>query len=206
MPVAPHQRRRPAWPAPCLGREQSHVTDAEWRVSEPPERPAREIVNAIFCVTRSGCPWRLLPADLPPRSTVDRWFAAWRDACVFESLNYALVMMDRERVGREASPSAAISDCQSVKTTEAGGPRGYDAGKKISARECHALVDTNARALLLEPHPANLQDRNGGGPLLRASPAFYPFIARIFADSGYDLEWVATATAITIEIAQNIAD
>lgn len=78
-------------------------------------------------------------------------------------------MADRERVGREGSPSAAVIDSQSVKTTEAGGPRGYDAGKKINGRKRHALVDTDGRALLLEPHPASIQDRDGGGPLLRAS-------------------------------------
>jgi transposase len=97
------------------------------------------------------------------------WFAAWRDGCVFERINHALVIVDRERVGREAIPSAAIIDSQSVKTTEAGGPRGYDAGKKVNGRKRHAIVDTDGRSLLLEPHPASIQGRDGGGPLLRAS-------------------------------------
>ena len=71
-------------------------------------------------------------------------------------INHALVMADRERVGRDASPSAAIIDSQRVKTTEAGGPRGYDAGKKVNGRKRHALVDTDGRGLALEPHPASL--------------------------------------------------
>ncbi|PWB80546.1 MAG: IS5/IS1182 family transposase, partial [Methylocystaceae bacterium] len=190
-------------------RYQSDVTDPEWRVIEPllplPKTrgrpwswPLREVVNAIFYVMRSGCPWRLLPADFPPWSTVYRRFAAWRDACVFERINHALVMADRERVGREASPSAAIIDSQSVKTTEAGGPRGYDAGKKINGRKRHALVDTDGRALFLEPHPASIQDRDGGGLLLHASRPLYPFIARVFADSGYNHERVANATNIVV--------
>ena len=89
----------------------------------------REIINGIFYVMRAGCPWRLLPDDFPPWGTIYRWFAAWRDDGRFERINHALVMADRERAGRDASPSAAIIDSQSVKTTEAGGLRGYDAGK-----------------------------------------------------------------------------
>jgi Transposase DDE domain len=114
-----------------------------------------------------------------------RWFAAWRDEGRFERINHALVMADRERVGRNASPSAAIIDSQSVKTTEAGGSRGYDAGKKINGRKRHALVDTDGRGLVLETHSASIQDRDGGGPLLRFSRRIFPFIQRVFADSGY---------------------
>jgi hypothetical protein len=91
-------------------------------------------------------------------------------------MNHALVMADRERVGRAASPSAAIIDSQSVKTTEAGGPRGYDAGKKVNGRKRQALVDTDGRGLVIEPHPASIQDRDGGGPLLQASRRIFPFI------------------------------
>jgi transposase len=192
-------------------RYQTDLTDAEWQIIEPflpPAKatgrprawPMREILNAIFYVLRGGIPWRLLPRDLPPWGTVYRWFAAWRDSGLFERINYALVMADRERVGREASPSAAIIDSQSVKTTEAGGPRGYDAGKKVNGRKRHALVDTDGRALLLEPHAADIQDRDAGGPLLRASRALYPFIQKVFADSAYDHERVKKATLIDVEI------
>jgi hypothetical protein len=81
------------------------------------------------------------------------------------------------------SPSAAIIDSQSVKTR---GRRasGYDAGKKINRRKRHALVDMDGRGLILEPPPASIQDRDGGGPLLRASRRIFPFIQRVFADSG----------------------
>ena len=102
-------------------RYQTDLTDAEWRViaphlpkpsvtGRPREWPMREIVNGIFYVTRAGCPWRLLPNDLPPWGTIYRWFAAWRDDGCFERINHALVMADRERVGRDASPTAAIID------------------------------------------------------------------------------------------------
>jgi putative transposase len=192
-------------------RYETDLSDKEWLVIEPhlppPEplgRPRdwtwREIVNAIFYVLRGGIAWRLLPNDFPPWQTVYRWFAAWRDGGLFEKINHALVMADRQRVGREASPSAAIIDSQSVKTTEAGGPRGYDAGKKINGRKRHALVDTDGRGLLIEPHPASIQDRDGGGPLLHVSRRPFPFIEKVFADSGYAAERVARATVIAVEI------
>ena len=198
-------------------RYQTDLTDTEWRIiaphlpkpcatGRPREWPMREIVNGIFYVMRAGCPWRLVPSDLPPWGTIYRWFAAWRDDGRFERINHALVMADRQRVGRDASPSAAIIDSQSVKTTEAGGPRGYDAGKKVNGRKRHALVDTDGRGLVIEAHPASVQDRDGGGPLLSLSRRSFPFIERVFADAGYAGERVAGATSVAIEIVRKAGD
>jgi putative transposase len=195
----------------------SDLTEPEWALLEPllpppcdqgrPRSwPMREVVNAIFYVMRSGCPWRLLPHEFPPWRTVYRWFAAWRDEGLFERVNHALVMADREQSGREASPTAAVIDSQSVKTTESGGPRGYDAAKKVAGRKRHALVDTDGRALLLVPHAASVQDRDGAGPVLRASRRPFPFIERVFADAGYAGERVATATRIAVEIVKKQPD
>src|SRR5271169_5193319 len=133
-PTTRQQHSRP------VTRYQTDLTDAEWRViaphlpkpcatGRPRAWPMREILNSIFYVMRAGCPWRLLPRDLPPWETIYRWFAVWRDEGRFERTNHTLVMADRERVGRDASPSAAIIDSQSVKTP----PR--PAGHAVTMRE-----------------------------------------------------------------------
>ena len=195
----------------------SDLTDAEWTLLAPflPAEagcgrkrawPMREIVNAICYILRGGVAWRLLPTSFPPWRTVYRWFARFRDDGAWDTINHHLVMRDRERAGREASPTGAVIDSQSVKTTESGGVRGYDAGKKVKGRKRHALVDTDGRALKLHVHAADIQDRDGAGPLLRASRPRWPFVELAFADTGYQGPRVANASRIRVEIVRKLKD
>jgi putative transposase len=197
-------------------RDETDLTDAEWAVIEPllpkphtrgrPRRwSPREILNGIFYVLRGGIGWRLLPSDLPPKSTVFRWFSFWRDSGLFETLNHLLGMADRARVGREASP-AAVLDSQCVKMTKSGGPRGYDAGKKVKGRKRQVMVDTDGRGLILETQPADIQDRDGACVVLRLSRRAFPFIAQAYADSGYTGKAPAQATSIRIAIVKKPPD
>ena len=142
-----------------------HLPSAD-STGRPRAWPMREIITESSDVMRSGCPWRLLPSDLPPWSTIYRWFAKFRDEDRFVFKRRSITPWSCSIVsgrGVNPAPTAAIIDSLSVKTTEAGGPRGYDAGKKINGRKRHALVDTDGRGLVLEPHPASVQDRDGGG-------------------------------------------
>ncbi len=193
----------------------SDLTDAEWASLAPflpPEArcgrkrayPMREVSNAICYVLRGGIAWRLMPDTFQPWRTVYRWFARLRDDGTWETINHHLVMQERERVGREASPTAAMIDSHSVKTTESGGLRGYDGGKKIKGRKRHAMVDTDGRALKLQAHAADVQDRDGAGPLLQASRPRWPFVEVAFADAGYQGTRVAAASPIRVEIVRKL--
>lgn len=174
----------------------SDATDAEWAVIVPylPAEPhrgrprttsLRAVVNAILYIVQTCCQWRLLPKEFPPFTTVQYYFYRWRDDGTWLRINHELVMLAREREGREASPSAGVIDSQSVKTTEAGGPRGYDAGKKIKGRKRHLLTDTLGHLVAALVHPADVQDRDGAPKLLGAIRGAFPWLRHVIADAAY---------------------
>ena len=161
----------------------------------------REVLNAIFYVLSTGCQWQALPKDLPPKSTAHHYFGLWDWDGTLERIHHALYVETREQAGREASPSAAIIDSQSGKAAQKGGsaldPQGFDAGKKVTGRKRHILVDTLGLLLSVAVHPADVQDRDGAGDLLRTARRSFPFIERIFADAGYQGPKMAKVVAKT---------
>ena len=198
----------------------SDISDAQWAVVEPlvpPAKPGgrprdmdmREIINAILYVARSGCAWRLIPHDLPIWSTVYDYFRKFRKDCVWKSIHDALRGQLRLQEGREESPSAAIIDSQSVKTTEKGGIRGYDAGKKINGRKRHVIVDTIGLVLAVVVHEASIQDRDGAKLVMQRIKGAFPRLALIWADGGYRgllIEWVWEFASWTLEIVKRNDD
>ena len=175
----------------------SDLADDEWAALQPylpaaPRRgrprthPLRGILNAVFYLLRTGCPWRYLPSNFPPWSTVHYHFRRWHLQNHWYGMFTALREAERQRVGRDPHPSAAIMDAQSVKTVEeSAGISGYDAHKCVKGRKRHLLVDTLGLPISFYVTPADMHDTQGARCLLVGRKYFLPRLKKIWADAAY---------------------
>ena len=182
----------------------SDLTDDEWGLVEPLIPPGktgggkrrvnmREVVNGLLYILSTGCQWRAIPKDLPPKSSVYDYFDLWTYDGTLERIHYALYQQCRERAQREASPTT-----EREKRGKRGAcidPHGYDAGKKIKGKKRHILVDTVGLLLHAIVHPADIQDRDGGVLVMATLFGMFPFLKTLFADSGYQGPKFAKALA-----------
>ena len=215
----------PTRPAPavlqsCPFYPSSSVTDAQWVILQPllpppgntggkggrPEKhPRRLVLDAIFYLVRGGIAWAQLPHDFPPYQTVYGIFGRWAKAGAWQRIHDALRDLLRLHAGREAMPTAAIIDSQTVRgaDTVPGGSAGYDAGKKTKGRKRHIAVDTTGLLLAIVVTAAHIQDRDGAHRLLVALRARFSTISHVWADGGYAgrlLPWAKKVLSYTVEV------
>lgn len=174
----------------------SGLTDTEWeqvrhlfdpigRPGRPEKYPRRQMLDACIYVLRSGCSWRMLPKDFPHWQSVYKTFRRWSARGLFEAMYDELRQLWRAREGRNTDPSASVIDSQSVKTSPQGGPKGFDAGKKVKGRKRHLVTDTLGLLIAVLVTTASIQDRDAAGPAVDLAMAKVPGLQILFADGGY---------------------
>lgn len=162
-----------------------HLFDPPGRTGRPERYPRRQMLDACIYVLRSGCSWRMLPKDFPSWQAVYKTFRRWLARGLLETMYDELRQLWRSRQHRAPDPTAAVLDSQSVKTSAQGGPKGYDAGKKVKGRKRHLVVDTLGLLLAVTVTAASVQDRDGAPQAVAQACSKYATIEKLYADSAY---------------------
>lgn len=182
------------------------MTDEQWALLQPllpgpntrgrpREVDLREVVNAIFYVNRTSCQWRNLPHDFPPPTTVHTYYRNWRKDGTWDRIHQALAEQVRQADGREATPSAASIDSQTVKSAPGTEDSAYDGAKQTTGRKRHVIVDTLGLVLAVLVTAGNVPDAEAARILFnRLTPRQKQRLKVIWADSAYGRyalpEWV----------------
>jgi transposase len=197
-----------------------------WQIIEPllPVRDPRKggrprvygnrlVIDAIFYVLVSGCQWRMLPRDLMPYDAAHRWYTTWRANGTWDTIHDALRDQVRASVGKDPQPSAGVLDAQSIKSSDGGEARGFDAGKRTTGRKRHLVTDTLGLLLVVMVTSASVQDRHGGRQILTRLAASFRTIGLVWADGGYAnsvdaslLGWARDKLNIVLEIVKRTDD
>lgn len=207
-----HKRYSPLYSSDVsasLWKKIRHLFPKESKNGRPRKWPLRSILNSILYILKTGCQWRYLPKDFPPYQTVYWYFQKWSKSGFIKKIHDLIRNRLRKSLGKNKSPSVGLIDSQSAKTTEQGGERGYDAGKKINGRKRHIVVDSLGFLLAVHVHPANIQDRDGAKETLLKLDTLYPLLELIWADGGYRgklIEWVNEHIGVKLEIVKRNDD
>jgi putative transposase len=197
----------------------SDLTDAEWEILEPlipaiseeavnVKYTRREIVNGILYVLRSGCPWRLVPHDLPAWGALYYYFRTWRKEGIWDRLQKSLLKQVRQKADRDEEPSAAVIDSQSIKTSAVRGPeKGFDMGKRIWGRKRHLLVDTQGNLMEVKVTAASDSDLQGSKKMLEPLKQLFPRMSLLWGDSHYGgtlVDWIKEQLGWDVQVVHGL--